>query len=103
MVFGLRKLMFGPKNKGPLESRTTSYAHKNRPVVDTAQQLDMKTEFDFMSKPWTVTYTGTPTQWQQLFSSHPNALQRNPNNTRKANNSSMTVAQRKTRSRQRKY
>ena len=92
MGFGIKKFFFGSKNKGPLESRTTSYVHKNRPIVDVAQNLDMKTEFDFMSKPWTVTYTGTAKQWDELLKRHPDALQRNPANTRKNNRSALPPA-----------
>lgn len=81
MVFGLGKMLFGPKNKGPMESRTAVYVHKDRPFVDTAQNLGMKTEFDFMSKPWTVTYTGTPTQWTNFLTAQPNALLRTSMNS----------------------
>lgn len=102
MGFGIKKFFFGPTNKGPLESRTATYAHKNRPVVDVAQNLGMKTEFDFMSNPWIVTYTGTAKQWAELLQRYPDALQRNPTNTRKANNVSSRPAQRKTRSRRRR-
>lgn len=92
-------MIFGPKNKGPVESRTSTYVHKNRPIVDVAQQLNMKTEFNFQKNPWTVTYSGTPTQWGKLLAARPNAIKSLPNNTRKANNRVATVAQRKTRSR----
>ena len=101
MPFGLRKMFFGPKNTGPLESRTTAYAHKNSPIVNTAKQIGLTTEFNFQSNPWTVTYTGTPTQFGQLLQMYPSALQMGPspmNTTRKANNRP-AVAARKTRSR----
>ena len=111
MPFGLRKMFFGTKNKGPLESRTVAYVHKNSPVVNTAKQIGLTTQFDFQSKPWTVTYTGTPTQWNQLLQFYPDALQRNPMNiTRKVNNlstsrstrrSTLRSTRRKTRSKRR--
>ena len=69
MGFGIKKFFFGPTDKGPLESRTVVYEHKNRPIVDFAHNLGLKTTFDFLSNPWTVTYTGTAKQWA-AFSQH---------------------------------
>lgn len=102
MGFGVKKFFFGATNKGPLESRTAVYAHKDRPIVDFAQNLGMKTEFDFMGSPWTVTYTGTAKQWGEFSQRYPDAPKQNPANTRKANNVASRPAQRKTRSRRRR-
>ncbi len=71
MGFGIKKFFFGPTDKSPLESRTNVYQHKDRPTVDFLQNFGMKATFDFLSHPWTVTYTGTEKQWSALLQKYP--------------------------------